>query len=324
MFSCTTTPPSPLEVEAEFHRLKTTMIENRREADYLAETTIEENTPALSDFRAGDVILIRKISDLSFRLPFQHAVLIVKDPDSKSLQMMEVYSDKPLSMSPLPSPFETGLSRALHLRAKDGGLAEKAATKMVELLKAKTSAGESVVFDEELDYRDHKKLSSFEMIQVAFEIGSDGKFKFTDKMSELELDPRFKTIQEWRDQTQIRLIRQKEAIQNQIEIWTEGLSYRPVKTKKKSRNQPPTPEIQDLLIQVLNENPRPIPYAELISSLEKFRIDDLAVYENRETRPQSRIHLYFRADPEVARLKDRQKTAPKDPRAGTKYPALEN
>jgi hypothetical protein len=320
--SCGGTKPTLTQTELtkRFEDQKILSRQNRRLQDFLAETDTKfKPTPIEgSHLKEGDLLLIRLPSDLSYSLPFQHLLWVATDPTDSQLKTLSIFPNKNLSFTPISSPMTEGKTRILHLRLKDRDLAKKSSKMISDLWKLKMESGQPILYDDELDFRDHKRLTSLEVAQVALEMGSEGQFKISDRIEDLEIDPRFEIKNEWRDPKSIREMRMREAIQNQIEYWMEELAYRPF---------PPVSPLEDLLFKQLTQitasSPKSLTYPELIAALEDFRKSDLVLFQDRKTRNQSVMHRQFRADLKILRQKAKQQAAPKDPNAGTKYPALE-
>jgi len=313
--------PTPTELAERLESQKRQTQQNRRNDDFLAESKQEMVNIKSSDLKTGDLLLIRLPSDVSYQFPFQHVLWVAIDPTDSSLKTLSIFPTQTLAFSPIPDPVMEGKTRILHLRLKDRSLAEKSSQMIVGLWKTKEQAGQPIEYDKDSDLREHNKLTSLEVAQVALEMGSEGKFKIADRIDELEIDPHFEVIKEWRDLKSLPEMRKREAIQNQIEYWKDEFAYRSVSRQLTDL------ELENLILKgitlITADQGSPLTYSELVAALENFRKSDLALFENSKTRSQSVMHRQFRVDPKTLRKKAKQQAAPKDPKAGMKYPALE-
>lgn len=208
-----------------------------------------------TDIRSGDIFLTRgaKYSSASiarigdFDSQFSHLTLVYVDPKSKAAYTIESHIEDGVSIKPIAEHFKQNNVRRLHFRYSDPELAHQAALLAYDFLKNRT-----VNYDIEMNSMDRKRMYCSEIINLAFNLLLESGIKvdvpplfwtklgmknrdYLDKVgvksatvflpSDMEVDPRFEIISEWRDFTRIHDSWLKDAIFTKIYEWMETQNY---------------------------------------------------------------------------------------------------
>lgn len=224
-------------------------------------------------FEDGDVLVTRGVSFLSGMIArlgsratqFSHIVFVHKDSDKKvnfvsprpadDLMTIESYVGVGVAFYDFNFALKNENARILWLRAKDKGLAKKAANKISTLVRERLEANNPIKYDYELNFDDPTTMSCAEVSQVAYEMASDGKFKIpyypneisgaeslvsrlkmapgaTYEPGDMEIDPRFELMGEFQDLRLTRDSRQKDAIMSEVFRWMNDYDYQLVDSMK--------------------------------------------------------------------------------------------
>jgi hypothetical protein len=190
------------------------------------------------EFRDGDVMLARGtsffsaiISQLSDnRSHFSHAFVVHVDSLSKKIQTIESYVGKGVRTYDIDYALKNENVRLIVLRPRDSELGARAAQA------ALGAAEKKLPYDYKLDFEDAHEMSCVEVPTYAYKTASNEKVQiplypahlnlhnsdFLNKMllkngpiitpDDIETDPRFELIKDWKDDRLIRDSRQKDAV----------------------------------------------------------------------------------------------------------------
>jgi hypothetical protein len=216
------------------------------------------NTSPASDgpfaFRPGDIMIARgpsflsaiisRVGDISSQ--FSHVILL--DVEGDKTQTIEAYVGKGVGFYPIDEALRNENARLLVLRPRDPELGRRAAATMIARAGAAIASGHPIPYDYKLDFHDHSAMSCAEVAQVAYEDASGGAVELpfyptkltsderllgrfgmsqgeTFTPGDLEVDPRFEMVLEWRDLSLTRDSRQKDAILTSLLNWANQNGY---------------------------------------------------------------------------------------------------
>lgn len=230
----------------DFQKQLTPMLED---APYYSLMTVNPNTK-VSNAKGGDIFISRGLSFLSAMIArlgvrptqFSHIVFVYENADKK-LQTIESYVGSGVAFYDFPYALKNENARILWLRAKDTKLAAKASYELGEYVKKNR-----IHYDYELDFDNHDTMSCAEVSRFAYKNVSDGKFilpyypneivgaqTFLDHIGmkggktyepgDMEIDPRFELMGEFRDLRLTRDSRQKDAILSAMYRWMDVEGY---------------------------------------------------------------------------------------------------
>ncbi|MBU6154254.1 MAG: hypothetical protein KGP28_08115 [Bdellovibrionales bacterium] len=211
--------------------------------------------------QSGDILLSRgnaNVSALIARMAdedtqFSHMAMVYIDPETREEFTIEAHIEFGSKIFPLRDWLKDGKVRTVIFRQKDPIRAAVAARYMFERVKSAQDAGRPVRYDFGFDMNDHREIFCSEVVRQGYSFASAGTFlvpafpsKFTMKNrdildrlgirieesflpEDIELDPRFQLIAEWRDFSRIGAAVRKDAIMDAIYRWMEmdGLRFHP-------------------------------------------------------------------------------------------------
>lgn len=319
----------------------------------------------VEDLRAGDVILSRGNAYTSAAIArigssdaqFSHLSLVHQD-EKGALFTSEAHIEVGSLGEPIHTHIEQGNARTVVFRFKDSDIAKRAGAIMYKRVRAAQVKKRNIRYDFGMDYKDGKDLFCSEIISEGFKKASNGEldvpiFKtkfnrgsipFLQKLGinvtpenvdefetfgpgDIEFDPRFDLVAEWRNPARMKDTRSKDLILTKLFEWMETKDYEfrpPGKIKRKAwfswlvRRTPliglalkskfPKYMTKDQLrlflmldevAEVLNERidfvqketDRPLTPKEIFSILEQFRVEDFARYEDKPRK--SKFHRHF-------------------------------
>lgn len=234
------------------------------EIDFLKQEffPIRDTSPAYfhfqgqGEFKSGDLFISRGLSFLSAMIArlgkrptqFSHVVSLYEDPQEKKIKTIESYVGVGVSFYDLDYALKNENGRILWLRSKDEKLGERAVSLMGAFVKERLDKKNPIKYDYDLDFKDHTTMSCAEVSQAAFQMASDGEFTIpfypneivkgeglikrlnlvrgkTFEPGDMEIDPRFTLIGEFRDLRVTRDQRQKDAIMSAIFKWMDEHQY---------------------------------------------------------------------------------------------------
>jgi len=217
----------------------------------------------VKDLKSGDVILTRGNAYSSAAIArigkndmqFSHLSLVYEDENGK-LWTSEAHIEIGSVIAPIETHIEQGNARTVVFRFNDAEMAHKAAKNMYEIVKKRMDKKDNIQYDFGMDYSDESKLFCSEIIYWGYRNASEGKLdipmyktKFSKdlvsfltvmgiKISEenyekfdtfapgdIQFDPRFEMVAEWRNPTKMKDSRIKDMILTKMFEWMENLDY---------------------------------------------------------------------------------------------------
>lgn len=204
----------------------------------------------------GDMMVTRGVSFLSSMIArlgkrdtqFSHIVFVNENPKTKKLRTIESYVGVGVGFYEMDFALKNENARILWLRSKNSSLGKLASEKIGALVDKSIETKKTIKYDYELDFDDPKTMSCAEVSQVAFELASNGEFKIpyypnriegakslinrlnikegsTYEPGDMEIDPRFELVGEFRDLRLTRDSRQKDAIMSAMFSWMNHKNY---------------------------------------------------------------------------------------------------
>jgi hypothetical protein len=202
-------------------------------------------------FQSGDLMLARGVSFISAvisqvtsnRSHFSHVVFTHEDPKTKELGTIESYVGNGVGSYKMDFALKNENARLLVLRPKDSALGVQADAK------ASGFAATKIPYDYTMDFVDSKAMSCLEVAMQAYGQASGGTVntpmypatltldnaKFLSQMGlkpglqptpdDMETDPRFDLVLDWRDYRLIRDSRHKDAVLAGLMHWLGDLHY---------------------------------------------------------------------------------------------------
>lgn len=211
--------------------------------------------PDLNDarfnFQAGDLMLARGVSFISAiisqisdnRSHFSHVVFVDVDAKTQTPGTVESYVGAGVKHYDMDFALKNENARLLVLRPKDRTLGEKAT------YFANKAVADKIRYDYSMNFVDYSKMSCVELAVYSFDKGSQGRVKiptypanltlnnpdFLTKMGlqkgqiitpdDLEADPNFELVLDWKDYRLVRDSRHKDAILSELMRWMSDLKY---------------------------------------------------------------------------------------------------
>lgn len=200
---------------------------------------------------AGDVLISRGMSFISGMIArlgvrpthFSHLIMVHEDADTKKLQTIESYIGVGVGTYDIDYALKNENVRILWLRPKDKETGKKAASQMAELLKRK----KKIRYDYAMNFDDPSRMSCSEVIKAGYQmVNSEIQVPYYPNMildnsdlvrrlklvhgetfepGDMEIDPRFELMGEFRDIRLTRDARQKDAIMSAVFNWLENKNY---------------------------------------------------------------------------------------------------
>jgi hypothetical protein len=248
-----------LELSRRVTHLTPTEIDFQKEPVPIKDNSVsfyQFSSSGSSEIKSGDLLITRGVSFLSSMIArlgqrptqFSHVVMAYEDPQSKKMQTIESYVGVGVAFYDMDFALKNENARILWLRAKDEDLGRKGALMMGKMVKESLDAKNPIKYDYSLDFEDPTTMSCAEVSQIAFQLSSDGSFKIplypnelsasnsitqrlelkegeTYEPGDMEIDPRFELIGEFRDLRLTRDSRQKDAIMTALFQWMEQKDY---------------------------------------------------------------------------------------------------
>lgn len=202
-------------------------------------------------FNSGDLMLARGVSFISAiisqisdnRSHFSHVVFVDVDSKTQTPGTVESYVGAGVKKYDMDFALKNENARLLVLRPKDTVLGQKAN------FFASKAAAENIRYDYSMNFVDYSKMSCVELAVYAYDKGSQGQVKiptypanltlnnadFLAKMGlkkgqiitpdDLEADPNFELVLDWKDYRLVRDSRHKDAILSELMRWMSDLRY---------------------------------------------------------------------------------------------------
>lgn len=210
----------------------------------------------IKDLKSGDVILSRgnaytsaAISQLGeFDTQFSHMSIVHVDDEGKTWTV-EAHIEVGSFVRPLKEHIEDENRRIMVFRYQDEALAKKAAALIFEKVKNHTKKYGNIRYDFGFDMSESKNLFCSEVISHAYDLASEGAVKipfvvsrlmtrkptFVEKLSitasesfipaDIEVDPSFEVVAEWRDANRLIDTFEKDALMQSVYDWNDKLGY---------------------------------------------------------------------------------------------------
>jgi hypothetical protein len=219
---------------------------------YVMKTSGEERE---IKFEAGDMLVTRGVSFLSAMIArlgdrgtqFSHIVWVDKNSKNE-IRTIESYVGIGVAFYEIQEALKNENARILWLRAKDKNLSSLASEKIAKLVSDAIEKNAHIKYDYELNFEDPSTMSCAEVSQVAFQLASDGKFRLpyypnsitggkslTERLNikpgptyepgDMEIDPRFELMGEFKDLRLTRDSRQKDAVMSAMFRWMNEENY---------------------------------------------------------------------------------------------------
>ncbi len=210
-----------------------------------------------SELRSGDIILSRgnaytssAISNLGeFDTQFSHMSVVYKDPAGE-LWTVEAHIEVGSFVRPLQDHIDDKNFRSMVYRFDDKDVAAKAAEFIYKKAKKASDTTGNIRYDFGFDSDDNKELFCSEVASYAFDVASEGKVKlpmFPSSLikrkvdfvrllglkpdvsfipADIEVDPRFTVLTEWRNAAKVQDNLEKDAILQSMFKWHDDHGYR--------------------------------------------------------------------------------------------------
>jgi len=217
-----------------------------------------------SELKSGDIILTRgnaytssAISNLGeFDTQFSHMSVVYRDPTGE-LWTVEAHIEVGSFVRPIQDHIEDKNFRAMVYRFDDEELAAKAAEFIFKKVKKASDTTGNILYDFGFDLGESKQLFCSEVASHAFEVASEGKIKlpmFTSSLikrkvefvrllelkpdesfipADIEVDPRFTVVSEWRNAAKVQDNLEKDAILQSMFSWHDNYGYRLIQASSK-------------------------------------------------------------------------------------------
>lgn len=208
--------------------------------------------PAPLKLRSGDVLLARGVSFISAIISrmttnqsgFSHSFIWNVDPQTQIENSVESYMDMGVMQFDSAFALRNENVRLTVLRPKDAAMGARASTFAMQ------AAVAHLPYDYAMDFQNDKALSCVEVVTSAYAKASQGfmqlplypgkisvkSSEFLAKLSlkagaiispaDLETDPRFELISDWRDNRLVRDSRHKDAILSEMLRWVDVFGYK--------------------------------------------------------------------------------------------------
>jgi hypothetical protein len=184
---------------------------------------------------------------------FSHVAMIYIDPDTQKKWVLEAHIEVGTTVRPFEVYAADGNFRVAVLRLRDPALADlahQAAKLQYERIKAAADRGGAVPYDFGMRLQDSDELFCSEVVYEGYQKASDGQFPmplmqsriepknrdFLDRLgihesrtfmpSDLDVDPRFELLAEWKDISRVGDVRRKDAVLDRFYAWSNEYGYR--------------------------------------------------------------------------------------------------
>ena len=229
-----------------------------------------KRNPRFSDFnlkddlRSGDIILSRgnaftsaAIASLGeFDTQFSHISLVHRDEKGEPWTV-EAHIEVGSFVRPLQDHIDDKNFRTMILRFDDEKIARDAAKFIFDKVKKASESTGNILYDFGFDQDNPERLFCSEVVSHAYDVASSGGVKiplyrsrlltrkpeFVKNLeitvaesfipADIEVDPRFSVIAEWRDSAKIQNILEKDAIIHGMFRWNDELDYQMVQASSR-------------------------------------------------------------------------------------------
>lgn len=222
------------------------------------------NIDLKNDLKSGDIILSRgnaytsaAISNLGeFDTQFSHMSVVYKDPKGE-FHTVEAHIEVGSFVRKLQDHIDDHNARTMIFRFDDEEIAAKAAEFIYNKVKKESDTKGNILYDFGFDLDDNKQLFCSEVASYAYDVASEGKVKlpmFRSSLikrkvefvrllelkpdtsfipADIEVDPRFTIVSEWRDAGKVGDLLEKDAILQAMFDWHDQYGYRLVQASSK-------------------------------------------------------------------------------------------
>ncbi len=219
----------------------------------------------IKDLKSGDVILTRgnaytsaAIASLGeFDTQFSHMSLVYIDQDKK-IWTVEAHIEVGSFVRPLEDHIKDNNYRTMIFRFDDEKMAAKAAEMMFVKVRDASKKSGNILYDFGFDMKENEKLFCSEVISYGFSLASDSKLQiplYTSRLllrkpsfvknlgitenesfipADVEVDPRFQVVAEWRDAARVQDNHEKDAILHAMFEWADEFDYRMIQGSSKT------------------------------------------------------------------------------------------
>jgi len=234
--------------EMDFQKEPVPILDRKAYPPYFVRPDLDDAT---FKFRSGDLMIARGVSFISAiisqisdnRSHFSHVVFVDVNEKTQTPSTIESYVGSGVKPYEINFALKNENARLLVLRPKDATLGARATSFANKAVAAKTP------YDYAMDFNDPKAMSCVEVAVYAYNQASQGQVKipvypallnlnnddFLQKMSlkrgnlitpdDLETDPNFDLVLDWRDYRLVRDSRHKDAILSELMRWMSDLHY---------------------------------------------------------------------------------------------------
>lgn len=218
----------------------------------------DENFDWQRDLKTGDVLLWRGTSSISASIArlgdsennFSHLSIVHIDPKTKRRYNIEALIETGMIMQDFTEePLHPGSGKVVVFRHKDSEVAKRAAEHAYKIAVSTIGTDKHLEYDFGFDLVDHKKVFCSEVVHMAFKKASKGKVmlpqfltkfdmknrKFLNDLGtnaftgfqpgDIELEPSFDMIAEWRNFHYTRSNQLKDIIFTGIYNWMDEYNY---------------------------------------------------------------------------------------------------
>ncbi len=216
-----------------------------------------EEIELANDLESGDLLLTRGNAFTSAAIAslgeedtqFSHLSLVYKDPQKK-IWTIEAHIEVGSIVRPLEAHIKDSNFRTMVLRFEDRELAARAAKFAFEKVKKASETTGNINYDFGFDMDEEENLFCSEIVSWSFSHASQGqlqvpliknrvqkrKSSFVNDLeikieesfipADLEIDPRFEIIAEWRDANRVNDSHEKDAILQAMYQWVDDYGYK--------------------------------------------------------------------------------------------------
>lgn len=184
---------------------------------------------------------------------FSHMAMIHVDDATGVAYTVEAHPEVGVKVAPVDKYLHDGKGRSALFRFQDAVVSAAAARLVFEIVKKAEQSGKTIPYDFTMNLEDPTKLFCTEVVKYAFELASRKlaakiqmpmfptkitmrntyvldafgiKSRVTFAPSDIEVDPRFEMIAEWRDLARVRLMHHQQAALQMEFKWLDSLDYK--------------------------------------------------------------------------------------------------
>ena len=216
-------------------------------ASFEPETKLKSGDVLISRGAAFTSAAIARLGDISSQ--FSHMAMIFVDPNTHQVFTIEAHIEIGVVVAPLEKYLADGKVRSAVYRHKDTERAALAAQIMYDSTREASEAGENIPYDFKMDITDRTDLHCSEVINFGFELADPKSQRvpvfinhfdrasryFMSRLGitvnesfvpgDIELDPEFTLVAEWRDFAGMTETRHKDAALLSIYAWMSQWGY---------------------------------------------------------------------------------------------------